>query len=413
MGILGIFIFAVAFAPTSAMATLDEATKKEIDMYLDKKMAKKSFLPSGAGEMFKLKGEMELEFVQTQNEEDFPTGPETDHTTDKKKPHLKLDKVVLQPYVYFGKHNFLKLEMVYGHDGDSGGDVNLEEYYFQSNYLLGENAPLDMNVWFRIGRDERWMKPKRVTESYPILGTIAWRDDELQLVLGIDTDYIYWRGSWGSGMDLGDRAIGEDGSFEVLQDDNNYTTTEQKRELSTGLGFRAGEEGLNGDLLVYYINDRMNRGEDLDVIDAFPNYHKLESGAPRPNQNRVGSRLTVNAFGARVMGEYLFLQDAMLKRHAWYTMFSYKLKLDGVDINGRNWLVGLTPVVRFDNLDVLVDKEETDSRTWDRWGTTFALIIDLLKHVKLKNEFTVNKEHTGGTNMVRNNEFLTQLEVKF
>jgi hypothetical protein len=52
MGILGIFIFAVAFAPTSAMATLDEATKKEIDMYLDKKMAKKSFLPSGAGEMF-------------------------------------------------------------------------------------------------------------------------------------------------------------------------------------------------------------------------------------------------------------------------------------------------------------------------------------------------------------------------
>lgn len=155
IGILGIFIFAVAFAPTSAMATLDEATKKEIDMYLDKKIAKKSFLPSGLGEMFKLKGEMELEFVQTQNEDNFPTGPVTDHTTDKKNPHLKLDKVVLQPHVYFGKNNFLKLEMVFGHDGDSGGDVNLEEYYFQSNYLLGENAPLDMNVWFRIGRDER------------------------------------------------------------------------------------------------------------------------------------------------------------------------------------------------------------------------------------------------------------------
>jgi hypothetical protein len=36
-----------------------------------------------------------------------------------------------------------------------------------------------------------------------------------------------------------------------------------------------------------------------------------------------------------------------------------------------------------------------------------------MEHVKLKNEFTWNREHTGGPNLVKNDEFLTQLEVKF
>jgi hypothetical protein len=411
MGILGVFVLGVCFAPTAAMAALDEATKKEIDAYLDERVAEKNLLPTGLGEMFKLKGELELEFVATQYEDDIPSGA-TDNRTDHKHAHFKLDKVVIQPYVYFGKNTFLKLELEFENDGDSGGDANVPEYYLQSNYLLGENAPLGMDLWLRIGRDERWMKAKRITESYPILGTIAWRDDQLQLTLGVDTDHLYWRGSWGSGMDLGKRAIGEDGSFEVLQDDNNYTTSEQKRELSTGIGFRAGNEDMNGDLLFYYINDRMNRYEDVEVLKSLANYED-DLGRANPNQNRFGGRFTLDMSGARWMSEYVRLYDGQLKRHAWYTMLSYCHKLDGFTLNDRKMLVGLTPLVRYDDLEVEIDKAERDARTWDRWGLTAGLIIDVMKHVKLKSEFTWNREQTGGPHHVKNDEFLTQLEVKF
>lgn len=409
--IVAVVVLTCFLAPLSAAAKLDEATKKEIDAYLAEKVPEKSWLPSMKGEMFELKGELEFEFVKTQNEEDVPAGPVTENKTDNKKPHLQLDIIRLVPIAHFGKHSFLKLEFLYRQRGDSGGKVRVSDYYFQSNYLLGEDAPADL--WFRIGRDDRWMKPKRTTESYPILGNIAWLDDELQLVLGVDTDYVYWRGCWGSGFDLGKRFIGEDHSFEILQDDNNYTISEQKRELSTGLGFKLGDKDLGSDLLVYYINDKMNDGEDVDVLDDLPGYHKLESGKPYDKQHRIGSRLTLDADGARLRGEYLNLLDGRLKRHTWYTQLSYKQKLPGFNLNGRQWLVGITPLIRFDKLDVILDKEETDSRTWDRWGTTVALIVDVIKHVKLKNEYTWNREHTGGAHQVKNDEFLSQLEIMF
>lgn len=428
MGILGFFIFTLVLAPSSALAKLDASTKKEIDAYIDSKMGeKKSWLPSMKGEFFELHGEMELEFVSTQNEEGIidrsgnPHRPLADHHTDNKKPHFQMDKIVLMPIGHFGKHNMLKMELEWSHDGDSGTKVAFQDVYFQSNFLLGENAPLDMDLWVRIGRDERWMKPSRITESYPYLGTVIWRDDELQLVIGVDTEFIYWRGSFGSGFDLGTRALGEDGSFESLQDDSNFSQGEQKREFSTGIGVRYEEEEIKADLLTYYINDKMNNEEnsdgartgDVQVLQGLANYDKLESGKPTPNQNRLGTRLTLNALGATWMSEYVYMQDGLLKRHVWYSLLGYKHKLDGFDVNGRKWLTGIMPLIRYDNLDVIIQKSSSDSRTWDRWGMTLGLIIDVIEHVKLKTELIWNKEHTGGGNRIDNNEFLTQLEVKF
>ncbi len=420
---LGFFVYTMVLAPASALAKLDASTKRDIDAYLDKKMGeKKSWLPSMKGEYFELHGEMEFEFVSTQNEEGRPTGTGgTDLTTDNKKPHFNFDKIVLMPIGRLGKNNMLKLELEWGHDGDSGAEVALQDAYFQSNFLLGENAPLDMDLWVRLGRDERWMKPGRITESYPYLGTIMWRDDEVQFVIGVDTEFVYWRGSLGSGFDLGQRALGEDGSFESMQDDSNFTQGEQKRELSTGIGVRFQEEDIKADLITYYINDKMNNEEnsdgartgDVQVLDALPGYHELESGAPTPNQNRLGFRVTLDALGATSMTEYVYMQDGLLKRHVWYSLLGYKQKLDGFDVNGRKWLTGIMPLIRFDNLDVIIDKSASDSRTWDRWGTTLGLIIDVMDNVKLKTELIWNKEQTGGGNRIDNNEFLTQLEAKF
>jgi hypothetical protein len=68
--------------------------------------------------------------------------------------------------------------------------------------------------------------------------------------------------------------------------------------------------------------------------------------------------------------------------------------------------------LRYDDLDVDMGKDSTDSLTWDRNQITLAVIIDILKDSKLKLEYYINDEDIGGKD-IDNNEFLMQLEIKF
>jgi len=53
-----------------------------------------------------------------------------------------------------------------------------------------------------------------------------------------------------------------------------------------------------------------------------------------------------------------------------------------------------------------------DARTWDREKHIIAFLFDITKNIKLKCEYSVNNEDTGGRD-VQNNEFLTQLTMSF
>jgi len=64
--------------------------------------------------------------------------------------------------------------------------------------------------------------------------------------------------------------------------------------------------------------------------------------------------------------------------------------------------------LRYDDLDVDMGKDSTDSLTWD----SLAVIIDILKDSKLKLEYYINDEDIGGKD-IDNNEFLMQQEIKF
>jgi len=69
-------------------------------------------------------------------------------------------------------------------------------------------------------------------------------------------------------------------------------------------------------------------------------------------------------------------------------------------------------VYRYNDLDVDLTKSFGDGRTWDREQQVFAVITDLYPGVKVKTEYVVNSEDTGGR-ALDNDEFLAELEMIF
>ncbi len=96
-----------------------------------------------------------------------------------------------------------------------------------------------------------------------------------------------------------------------------------------------------------------------------------------------------------------------MDRYGWYLQPSYKVKLKDRDI-----FTGFEFLVRYEDYNVDLTRDPTDSRTWDRETVTLAVLTDVVKNTKIKTEFYINEESTGGPD-VDNNEVLVQLEIKF
>ncbi len=78
----------------------------------------------------------------------------------------------------------------------------------------------------------------------------------------------------------------------------------------------------------------------------------------------------------------------------------------------RDIFTGFEFLVRYEDYNVDLTRDPTDSRTWDRETVTLAVLTDVVKNTKIKTEFYINEESTGGPD-VDNNEVLVQLEIKF
>ena len=105
-------------------------------------------------------------------------------------------------------------------------------------------------------------------------------------------------------------------------------------------------------------------------------------------------------------GEYAQLKDGDLKRNGWYLQGSYKRKFKWT------YFCSFEPVIRYGQLDTDWAKSFAKPASWDREMLTVALITELAKNVKLKTEYYINDEKTGGKG-VNNDEFLMQLEFSF
>ena len=108
-----------------------------------------------------------------------------------------------------------------------------------------------------------------------------------------------------------------------------------------------------------------------------------------------------------MIGQYLKAKDGCLDRTGWFVQPSYKVTVPKWQrFNGYEF------VYRYNDLDVDLPNDPADFLTWNRQQQIFALIISAYKNVKLKTEVFINDEDTGADD-IENDEFLTQLEIKF
>ncbi len=162
------------------------------------------------GVELRLGGRADLLFVDTENYSDPIVGE-----TDEKDPHFELNRLRLVPRLRFNRHVSARAQIDFKPDR---GDVRLKEFtvrhraqpvwWFRSN--------------FRLGLDDRIIRPRRRTRTYPLIGNAFWRDESLGAVWSLR--FGNRRGQPADGRVVeeysGDEDSTEDEALDFLRADN-------------------------------------------------------------------------------------------------------------------------------------------------------------------------------------------------
>jgi len=104
----------------------------------------------------------------------------------------------------------------------------------------------------------------------------------------------------------------------------------------------------------------------------------------------------------------LFAEDGALERRGWFVQPSYRIYENA----SWKWFKAYELVYRYSDLDLDLPRLVTNTLTWDRQQHVVGLLVTVFPSTTLKIEYNFNDEDTGGAD-VKNDEFLTQLEVKW
>jgi hypothetical protein len=352
---------------------------------------KKSIVPENVD--IDIGGEIELEYHQAES---------SDYMSDED-AKLKLDKAVLKPKVTF-KDTGIELGMEF--------EFSDSDAYFEKGGVTFTQLPGDLDQELFVGLDSRFIKPKFPTETYPMLGTALWRDQEYQLAWEAEYSPVYWGVSVGEGLRVGDKAIGEDSGSsatsekynEIYQDNDNETNKTGHWELGAKLGVQPdiGDAG-SLDVLGYGFFGELDSTDISSLQSYFTGYSSNDD-----TMNRYGTQVHYKYNGFDLLAEMAELKTGDLSMKGWYVGGGYKIK------TGRDkWFTSFTPYIRYGEWDPDAPTKNINYPiTWNRETTTLALITKVTDNVKLKSEYLIHDEKTGSGG-IDNDEFLTQLEVKF
>ena len=386
-----IFVFSVKAQAEEPL--LDLLRKKGILTYeeiekirIETAQKKADVLISLKGADIRLGGELELEFRDTQKDEEIKDS----------NARFQLDKFTLKPEIEFKNTDIsLKAEI----------EFNEDKGFFSEGGVYFERLPLDSRLF--VGLGDRFVSISRRTEAYPLLATMLWRYEELQVNWEGEVLPFYWGITISEGLKLGTKQVSEDSSYKMLADKRNVGDRTGHPEYGIKLGIRPnlGDWG-KFDILGFGFWSDLSE-EDKNVLRShLPNY---TSDSDR--MGRYGGRVVYNyrfdkSRELTLVGEYAYLEDGKLKRDGWYLQASHKWKFK------RTYFKSFEPLIRYGRLNTDWEKSFSKPCSWDREMLTIALITELAKNVKLKTEYYINDEKTGGRE-VDNDELLVQLEFKF
>lgn len=132
------------------------------------------------GAELRLGGKLEINFVDTENEEDPIFGGPTDNPD----PHLLFDRLRLEPVIDVGRGLEVagQIDLV-PEDGSSLLKEGYASYRFRADEFWEDIWWLRSSV--QIGLDDRFIHigpAARVTESYPLIGSAFWREEEIGII---------------------------------------------------------------------------------------------------------------------------------------------------------------------------------------------------------------------------------------
>lgn len=334
------------------------------------------------GEKWEIGGELEFEFVDTKKHA----------SVDEPEPHFQLDKLMLIPRVSLSEDIYLY------------GEIEFYTSSLLAKYIYAHFGNLPFNSFLRVGFDQKFMKPSRKTERYPLAGNAFWRDNSAGIYAGGEFKPLYWRFSCTNGFEINQRQITEDDSLDMLHDNLRTNNYDSPGELGLGLGFKKDfERGGKIDLLGFSYFSRLSGADETFLKSNVTGYNSDER-----SQYRYGLNLNYSVLGASLFTQFIKAKDGDLDRLSWYIQPSYKIKLAD-----RDFFFAIEPLFRYGKLSLNIDAVTGDSLTWDREEFTFAVITDIYKNIKLKTEYTIDRmdKDAGGTKNY--SEFVAQLEVKF
>ncbi len=334
----------------------------------------------------KIGGELELEFIDSENDQN--------QIQAKKNPSSRfaLDKIVITPQVHLDTGILFRADIEFNPDSN----VKLDEAWIKI-------PDFPFNTWLKIGLEDVFSKPHRKTESYPLLGHAFWQDEDLGLFAGGEYDGFYWRFSLTNGRRLKDRRASEDNVFPITTDDDDNVEQNGNKQIGVGLGIDYTiKEGHQIDILPFYYASDLSVA-DIAYLNGISNY---PAGSTDNDQVRYGLNLDYALRDFYFFGQYMKGKDGAMDRDGWYVQPSYKVHF------GYPRLQSVELLVRYEEYNVDLVKDTADSRTWDRSTTVFALLSEVVKGFKVKAEYDLNEEKNNGPD-VENNELVVQLEIKF
>jgi len=402
--LLGLFVVQVIFPIYAEEATIAENNNNSLSAQdqqrldaLEKKVAeltkvKSSGFESRKNKWFEIGGELELEYRDSQGNTE---------ETDRQVGYMDIDKVVLVPKVTVDENASLSLSLVFNREG-----VEVDKAYLEMKKLWLNSALL-------IGLDDRFFYrggTHRKTEGSPLIRSAFFRGTEHQIAWSGKQGWLYWNTALAQGFKLGAKQPSEDSAYKMLADkpQGKKEETNRNKTISAGLGLK-GKLGPIGkiDIMGFAYRGKLSV-DDIKILQGITGYGATESD---DTKRIMGGYFTLSLANLTLDTMYVKAQDGVLKRDGWYIRPSIK-----VNIPGWKRFNAFELVARYGRLNVdlpaVPGTDFSETATWDREQLTGALIIDLYKHTKLKLEYYVNKEVTGGSE-IANNELLAQLEVKF
>jgi len=382
-------------------------------------------IKSDKGDILTIGGDFQINYYDVQEHADHPADNPYDGENPTN-PHgmFVFDEVSLEIEV----EPFDNIELEFEIDFEEMDEIDVDEAYIEFEEILPFNGEIIVGLRDRIISDNI----EKYTDTDPLARTAFWKDPDIGIQYKGSHNEFYWHASVTNGLQLRSKSIGQDKSDRdvILQDDDYYKDRNDNKELGFGLGYNGeiGEWG-NIDVLGFaYLGKLQSQHEEDDGSDTFgvgvlkstgdeeninwgdranevifPSY---PMGSDEDRQNRYGVNVAYVKDRLDFYGQYIYADDGVMRRNAWFVQPSYKIDIDYL------YLKSIRPVFRYGQYNINQLHTVNSPLTWDRQRYTFACVNEIKNNMELTFEWNINLEDTGGNNL-RNNEFLTHFEYDF